>query len=129
MLAIADYPETRNHPAYQLDLCASTSNKALRETSGFRFVGEKGVLHIADDRVRVIRHERPAEPGYAVSTFTAKMQEEYLREYRKKYPVVEPSVQAMHARLPPKSFSRRRDIATISTISRISLRRCAIARR
>ncbi len=96
MLAIADYRETGNHPAFNLTLRVNFEQGAP-ETSGFRFVGEKGILHIGDDRVRVIRHERAAEPGYAISTFTAKMQKEYLREYRKKYPPIEPSVEAMRS--------------------------------
>ncbi len=96
MLAIADYPETQNHPAFNLTLRVNFEQGA-DETSGFRFVGEKGILHISGDGVRVIHHARAPEPGYAVSTFSAKMQEAYLREYRKKYPVIQPSVQAMRS--------------------------------
>jgi len=57
------------------------------ETSGFRFVGEKGILHIHGDGVRLERHSRPPEPGYNIETFAEATQREYLREYRKKYPL------------------------------------------
>jgi len=88
MLALADYPETGQHPAFNLSLRVNFEQGAA-ETSGFRFVGEKGILHINDDGVRLSRHQRSPEPGYAIASFPAKMQEQFLREYRKKYPVAE----------------------------------------
>ena len=96
MLAIADYPETHTHPAFNLTLRVNFEQGSA-ETSGFRFVGEKGILHIEGDRVRLIRHNRSMEPGYAISTFSAQMREASLREYRKKYPVVDPTQQPLRA--------------------------------
>jgi predicted dehydrogenase len=90
MLAIADYPETSRHPAFNLSLRVNFEQGAA-ETSGFRFVGEKGILHVADGGVRLSRHQRSREPGYAISSFSARMQDEFLREYRKQYPVTEPA--------------------------------------
>jgi predicted dehydrogenase len=90
MLALVDYAETAHHPAFNLSLRVNFEQGA-EETSGFHFVGEKGVLHIDDDGVRLSHHRRRPEPGYAIETFPAKMQEEYLREYRKKFGQPDPA--------------------------------------
>ncbi len=88
MLAMADYKESAHHPAFNL-LLRVNFEQGSEETSGFRFVGEKGILRIDGDGVRVDRHNRPAEPGYNIETFAEATQREYLREYRKKYPEAE----------------------------------------
>jgi len=75
----------RIHPAFNLVLRVNFE-QGSEETSGFRFVGEKGILHIHGDGVRLARHNRPAEPGYNIDTFAEGTQQEFLREYRKKYP-------------------------------------------
>jgi predicted dehydrogenase len=90
MLALADYPETDRHPAFNLSLRVNFEQGAA-ETSGFRFVGEKGILHIDDDSVRLSRHQRSPEPGYSITSFPAAMQERFLQDYRKQYPVAEPA--------------------------------------
>jgi hypothetical protein len=94
MLALADYPETERHPAFNLSLRVNFEQGAA-ETSGFRFVGEKGVLHVGDNGVRLLKHMRAPEPGYAVSSFAEQTQTEFLREYRKQYPVTLPSAGSM----------------------------------
>ena len=86
MLGMADYAEGAQHPAFNLRLRVNFEQGA-EETSGFRFVGEKGILRIGGDGVRLARHNRPPEPGYNIETFAEAPSEEYLREYRKKYPV------------------------------------------
>jgi predicted dehydrogenase len=96
MLALADYGEGARHPAFNLSLRVNFEQGA-EETSGFRFVGEKGILHISDHAVRLARHNRRPEPGYNIGTFPEKIQEQYLREYRRKYPLVAPSVDTMLA--------------------------------
>jgi hypothetical protein len=86
MLGLADYAEGAHHPAFNLGLRVNFE-QGSEETSGFRFVGEKGILHIQGDGVRLARHNRPPEPGYNIETFAEATQREFLREYRKKYPV------------------------------------------
>jgi predicted dehydrogenase len=85
MLGLADYAEGAHHPAFNLGLRVNFE-QGSEETSGFRFVGEKGILHIDGDSVRLARHNRPAEPGYNIETFAEATQQEFLREYRAKYP-------------------------------------------
>jgi len=96
MLALADYTEGERHPAFNLSLRVNFEQGA-GETSGFRFVGEKGILHVSDHGVRLARHNRRPEPGYNIDTFPKSIQEQYLREYRQKYPLVAPSVDTMLA--------------------------------
>jgi predicted dehydrogenase len=85
MLALCDYPAAEHHPAFSLSLRVNFERGA-EENSGFHFVGEEGVLSIEDDLVRLTRYRRRTEPGYAIDTFPAKVQTEFLSEYRKKYP-------------------------------------------
>jgi hypothetical protein len=94
MLGLADYPERARHPAFNLSLRVNFEQGA-NETSGFRFVGEKGILHVRDDSVRLTRHNRRPEPGYNIETFPEKIQQEYLREYRKRYPLAAPTADTM----------------------------------
>jgi predicted dehydrogenase len=77
MLAIADYQETERHPAFNLSLRVNFEQGAA-ETSGFRFVGEKGILHVSDNGVRLLRHARASEPGYSISSFAEQTQGEFL---------------------------------------------------
>jgi predicted dehydrogenase len=86
MLGMADYAEGAHHPAFNLGLRVNFE-QGSGETSGFRFVGEKGILHIHGEGVRLERHNRPPEPGYNIETFAEATQREFLGEYRKKYPV------------------------------------------
>ena len=62
MLGLADYPQTAHHPAFNL-LLRVNFEQGSEETSGFRFVGEKGILHIHGDGVRLARHNRPPSPA------------------------------------------------------------------
>ena len=86
MLALADYPAGAHHPAFNLCLRVNFEQGSA-ETSGFRFVGEKGILFLDGNRVRLARHNRRPEPGYNIESFAAATQQAYLREYRKKYPL------------------------------------------
>jgi predicted dehydrogenase len=85
MLGLADYAASAHHPAFNLCLRVNFEQGSA-ETSGFRFVGEKGILYIEGDGVRLARHNRPPEPGYNIDTFAEAAQREYVHEYRKKYP-------------------------------------------
>jgi predicted dehydrogenase len=86
MLGLADYAGSAHHPAFHLSLRVNFE-QGSEETSGFRFVGEEGILHIHGDGVRLARHKRPPEPGYNIETFAEATQQEFLREYRRKYPL------------------------------------------
>jgi len=85
MLAFLDYPQTREHPAFNLALRVNFKCGMAREQLGFRFVGSEGTL-AAGSTVRVSKTAPETEPGYTIGTFPKAVQEEFLREYRRKYP-------------------------------------------
>lgn len=93
MLGVYDYPAVGKMPAFNLALRVNFVNGA-GETSGFRFVGSEGVLTV-DRGVTVNRQPRETEPGYTINTFPKKVQEEFLRAYRDKYPEKRPTLDSM----------------------------------
>ncbi len=84
MLGLYDYPQTANHPAFNLALRVNFANGA-GETSGFRFIGSEGILTIGNG-VTLTRPPRDVEPGMTPGGFSKATQEEIIREYRKKHP-------------------------------------------
>jgi predicted dehydrogenase len=112
MLGLYDYPETDKHPAFNLALRVNFVNGA-GETSGFRFVGSEGIMTIGDG-VSVAKHPRENEPGYTIGTFAKAGQEEFLKEYRRKYPPQAPNADAMRPEaqetyLAPRGYSDHRE--------------------
>ena len=85
MLGLYDYPKSAAHPAFTLALRVNFAEGA-GESQAFRFVGPEGVITIGGGSVTLSRRPAPREPGYSIETFTADMQEAYLKEYRAKYP-------------------------------------------
>ncbi|HWP43718.1 MAG TPA: Gfo/Idh/MocA family oxidoreductase [Blastocatellia bacterium] len=84
MMGLFDYPKTSRHPAFNLFLKVNFADGA-GENSGFRFVGSEGVMEIGRD-VTVRRRQPAREPGYTINTFPKSVQEQFLKEYRAKYP-------------------------------------------
>jgi len=83
------------------------------ETTGFRFVGSDGIMTV-DDAVTVSRQPRAAAPGYTIGTFPKSVQEEFLREYREKYPPLPANADSMRAQSveryePPPGYNDLRD--------------------
>jgi predicted dehydrogenase len=112
MLGIYDYPETKDHPAFNLALRVNFVNGA-GETSGFRFVGSEGILTV-DDGVTVAKQPAETEPGYMIDTFPKAVQEKFLEEYRKKYPQQRPTADAIRPKdqdeyLPPRGYNDHLD--------------------
>ncbi len=112
MLGLYDYPKTAAHPAFNLVLRVNFVNGA-GETSGFRFVGSEGVMTIGNG-VTVVKQPAEKEPGYTTGTFAKATQEQFMKEYRKKYP--QPAVTtasmtptAEEEFLAPRGYSDHRD--------------------
>ena len=80
LLALFDYPE-----GFNLSLHVNFVDGG-EESEGFLFTGYEGLMTIAGNTVTVARTARETEPGYTVSTFADAMQQEYIENYRKKYP-------------------------------------------
>jgi predicted dehydrogenase len=112
MLGLYDYPKTEKHPAFNLSLRVNFVDGA-GETSGFRFVGSEGIMWIGSD-VTISKQPRSPQPGYTIGTFTKATQDEFLKEYREKYPQARPTADGMrpdgeeHYR-PPNGYSDHLD--------------------
>lgn len=85
MLGLYDYPATAAHPAFNMAFKVNFADGA-GEDSVFRFVGSDGVLIIGGNGVTLMRKAKQKEPGYTIDTFPKDVQEQFLKEYRSKYP-------------------------------------------
>jgi len=85
LLGLYDYPQTASHPAFNLTLRVNFESGA-GEGSGFRFVGSEGIMTIGGRGVTLIKTPGETEPGYNIETFPKALQDQYLKEYRQKYP-------------------------------------------
>ena len=84
MLGLFDYRE-----GFNLSLRVNFVDGG-EESEGLIFTGSEGTMEIAGNSVSVNRVPREKEPGYTIGTFTEAMQREFLEQYRKKYPKVQP---------------------------------------
>jgi predicted dehydrogenase len=112
MLGLCDYPQTTSHPAFNLALRVNFVNGS-GETYGFRFVGNEGVLSIGNG-VTISKQPRESEPGYTIDTFPKAVQEQFLKEYREKYPAQRASADAIRPQAeetynPPRGYSDHRE--------------------
>ncbi len=85
MLALLDYPATEAHPEFTLALRVNFKSGVSGEQFGFRFVGSEGTIR-AGASVVLSKTPPEAEPGYMIDTFPQAVQQEFLRQYRQKYP-------------------------------------------
>jgi len=85
-LGIIEYPKTETHPEFTFLLRVNFKSSKAQEDFGFRFIGSAGTITTDVRTVTVARQPREKEPGYTIETFPEAVQEQFLREYRKKYP-------------------------------------------
>jgi hypothetical protein len=62
----------------------------------------------------VSKQPREAEPGYTIDTFPKAVQEQFLKEYRQKYPEQRATADSIRAQaeekyMPPRGYSDHRD--------------------
>lgn len=95
MLATMDYPKTSAHPEFTFALRVNFASGGSAEKFGFRFVGSEGVMTTTMSELTLSRRPRETEPGYTIGTFPKAVQEQFLKEYRAKYPEQRPSADAM----------------------------------
>jgi predicted dehydrogenase len=108
LLGLYDYPKTARHPAFNLALRVNFVDGGS-ENSGFRFTGTEGILTI-DRGVTVAKTPREIEPGYTIDTFPEATQEQFLKQYRQKYPPHHLTADAIRPQaeekfLPPRGYS------------------------
>lgn len=89
LFGLFDYPETANHPAFNLVLRVNFVSGA-EESSGFRFTGSEGLMTV-DEKVTLTTASAPKEPGYSIGTFDKTEQEAFMKKYRQEYPQNSPA--------------------------------------
>jgi predicted dehydrogenase len=95
MLAGLDYPKASAHPEFTLSLRVNFASGLAEESFGFRFIGKEGVMTTSMSSLTLAKASAETEPGYTISTFPRAVQEQFLQEYRKKYPESPRTVAAM----------------------------------
>jgi predicted dehydrogenase len=93
MLGLYDYPAHGKYPAFNLSLRVDFKDGAT-ESQGFRFIGSEGILTIGQG-VTVAKAPNETEPGHTAETFSKAMRDEFLKQYREKYPVSRPNSDSM----------------------------------
>lgn len=113
VVAIFDYPETKEHPAFQMTLRVN-----FADGSGggeyTRFIGTEGVLELGWNDFKIKKHKLPEAPGYGgwdtYNTFTKQQQAKYVQEYNAKYPADKRNtVETSSAFAAPKGYDDRLD--------------------
>jgi predicted dehydrogenase len=88
MTGILDYPETPEHPAFQLTLQVNFIS-GTGGTEVIKFVGEEGTIDIRGNGLTVKHSIMPKAPGIggydALSTYPKAMQETLMKQYNDKY--------------------------------------------
>jgi predicted dehydrogenase len=113
MLGLFDYQATDQHPAFNLMLRVNFVDGG-GGSHVFRFVGSEGVMTVLPNGVTVAKQPRETEPGYTIGTFPKTVQEEFLREYHKKYPPSELKADSIRPRSEerydaPRGYNDHRD--------------------
>jgi predicted dehydrogenase len=88
MTAIMEYPESKEHPAFQVMLrvnfVSGNGDKGIT-----RFIGSEGVIEMLDNGFNLSHSIMSKAPGIggwdAFHTYPAKMQEELMKQYKLKY--------------------------------------------
>jgi predicted dehydrogenase len=101
MIALYDYP------TFNVMLRVNLVDGAT-ETMGLRFIGSEGIMAV-DNGVTISKVPRELEPGYSIDTFPKAQQEQFLKQYRQKYParpkVNTGQMSAEESFVPPKGYS------------------------
>lgn len=109
MVGIYDYPETDSHPAFNMTLRVNFADGSGGGQQ-FRFIGSEGQMLLQGNTVSIKKKRMSDAPGYSINTFPEAIQEEFLKEYRKKYPekyeVIGPSEEEYSA---PRGYDQNYD--------------------
>lgn len=88
MVSIMDYPETKEHPAFQTMLRVNFISGG-GDRSVVRYIGSEGAMEKTWDGVRIAYSLMPKAPGIggwdALSTYPKAMQDELLKRYNEKW--------------------------------------------
>jgi predicted dehydrogenase len=96
LLGLFDYPKTDTHPGFNMNFRVSLADGGTDRTGWgtwqYRFVGSEGVIEIGDAGVSLRRTPPEKAPGTSIDTFSAAVQEAFMKEYRKQYPRTDPEL-------------------------------------
>ena len=81
MLATLDYPDSDEHPAFNVLLRVNFKSALPKESFGVKFIGSEGIMTTGYDGVRIDKLPVDQNPQYISGTFPEKMQAE-LRAQR-----------------------------------------------
>jgi len=114
MLAMLDYPAQPTHPEFTLALRVDFKCGLGQEQFGFRFVGSEGTMTTGYSELTLSNAPPEAEPGYTIGTFPKAVQEQFLKQYREKYPEIRPSAGSVRPDKqfryqPPEGYDAHRD--------------------
>jgi predicted dehydrogenase len=89
MTAVIHYPETKEHPSFQVSLQVNFIS-GEGEVGYTRMIGSEGVIDISDESAFTIhKNKMPAAPGYggwdSFETYPMAMQKAIVDDYNKKY--------------------------------------------
>lgn len=114
MLAMLDYPAQAAHPEFSLSLRVNFKSGIGGERFGFRFIGSEGILDTSMSSLTLQKNLQETEPGYSINTFSKAVQEQYMRDYRQRYPVQVANADAMRPSgtqtfAPPAGYDAHRE--------------------
>jgi len=114
MLAMLDYPAQDAHPEFTLALRVNFKSGLPREDFGFKFIGSEGTMVTSMSGLVLEQTPPEAEPGYTIGTFPKAVQEQFLKEYRARYPEMRVSADGMRPDsrrkfAPPPGYDAHRD--------------------
>ena len=114
MLAMLDYPAQKAHPEFTLALRVNFKSGVAKEQFGFRFIGSEGIMTATMSSLVLEKSPAEAAPGYTIATFPKAVQEQFLREYRQKYPETMPAPDGMRPQseqtfTPPPGYDAHRE--------------------
>jgi predicted dehydrogenase len=114
MLAMLDYPAQPAHPEFSLSLRVNFKSGIGSERFGFRFIGSEGIIDTSMSSLVLQKTPPEAEPGYTIGTFSKAIQEQFIRDYRQKYPLIRTSADGMRPQssqtfAPPPGYDAHRE--------------------
>ncbi len=87
MLAALDYPETPQHPAFNVTLRVNFKSSLPEESFGLKFIGSEGVMTTNSFKnVQVERTPRPESFDYTIASFAEPMQKKMREQWEDKHP-------------------------------------------
>lgn len=97
LLGLFDYPQTPEHPAFNVNLRVSFVDGGLDRTGWgtpwiYRFVGDEGVIEIDGSGLTLRRGASDKAPDAPDGPFPKAIREQLMREYREKYPPRDPEI-------------------------------------